>query len=190
MITKMCVCCEEEKDIIKFNKHTNGNRRNVCEQCRNVRKRAHLWISFLKAFDFKCSCCGENDIRFLTLDHVQNDGYKDRSDNNSSDNLFILRRAKDQGYDKTKYDCLCYNCNCGKQRNNGVCPHRTKDKEEYIRLYSRTGEHVIKKGREVMYKGESVLERNKIAQIKHHVIHGNYKFDNKELQELINLLQK
>lgn len=75
-----------------------------------------------------CNCCGESDHMFLTLDHINNDGYKER------------RRVEPGGVRGRKIagqmykhiiesgfpddlQLLCYNCNCGKQRNFGVCPH-------------------------------------------------------------------
>lgn len=32
--------------------------------------------------------------------------------------------------DKTKYETLCWNCNLGKNRNNGVCPHKIKNERK------------------------------------------------------------
>lgn len=71
-----------------------------------------------------CVCCGEKNEAFLTLDHKNNDGAAHR-----------LRIAKLAGYAFYSYlrahkfpqdpvlQVLCWNCNCGKNANGGVCPH-------------------------------------------------------------------
>lgn len=76
-----------------------------------------------------CSCCGEQNLLFLSVDHINNDGYKDRQGGKGSMSGGIL-------YDKIikenfpdTYQILCYNCNCGKARNNGICPHELEPSE-------------------------------------------------------------
>ena len=75
----ICPVCEEDKDESKFYFAKNGPkagmlRHSACYKCRGLKERAQLKLDFLIAFDFKCSCCGEDDGRFLTLDHVKDDG--------------------------------------------------------------------------------------------------------------------
>ncbi len=66
-----------------------------------------------------CACCGETDIRFLTLDHINNDGGVQRKVLGRSD---TYRWAKENGF-PSGLQVLCYNCNMGKAKNGGVCPH-------------------------------------------------------------------
>ena len=69
-----------------------------------------------------CKCCKETNKLFLTVDHVNNDGYKDRRGGGSSDRLYrqiIVENFPD------RFQLLCYNCNYGKARNGGKCPHKT-----------------------------------------------------------------
>ena len=69
-----------------------------------------------------CACCKETEPLFMTLDHIENNGRDHRKE-------FDLRGAKlykwlkDRGY-PPGFQVLCTNCNHGKYRNNGVCPHR------------------------------------------------------------------
>lgn len=65
-----------------------------------------------------CSCCGLQDRPFLSLDHINNDGWKERNSGNG------LRLAKQRGWDRTIYQILCYNCNLGRAYNGGICPHQ------------------------------------------------------------------
>jgi hypothetical protein len=69
----------------------------------------------------KCACCGEDNIKFLSIDHVNNDGYKERKGKGGSSD-FIHRKIIKNNFPDT-YQLLCFNCNLGKARNNGVCPH-------------------------------------------------------------------
>lgn len=74
----------------------------------------------------KCNCCGEVILKFLTIDHVNNDGYKERTvilgkSKPAGDGIFA--KIIKEGFPK-KYQVLCMNCNLGKSRNNGICPHK------------------------------------------------------------------
>lgn len=68
---------------------------------------------------FICACCGETEEAFLSIDHVNNDGANHRRETN--------RRSLYKWLDKNGfpegYQVLCMNCNFGKARNGGVCPH-------------------------------------------------------------------
>lgn len=73
----------------------------------------------------KCNCCKETEKKFLTIDHVNNDGYKDKKDRGGSSDSLYRKIIKENFPDI--YQILCYNCNCGKARNNGICPHNDID---------------------------------------------------------------
>jgi hypothetical protein len=68
----------------------------------------------------KCACCGEEEIKFLTIDHINGDGKEDRAENGRG--TAIYRRLRKLGYPKG-YQVLCYNCNCAKGAY-GKCPHK------------------------------------------------------------------
>lgn len=78
-----------------------------------------------EAYGNKCSCCGENNIKFLSIDHVNNDGYKERKGRGGSSDQ-IMRNIIKNNFPNT-YQLLCFNCNLGKARNSGVCPHKDID---------------------------------------------------------------
>lgn len=65
-----------------------------------------------------CNCCGEKELKFLTIDHINNDGAQHRKLNKNNIDNFII-----QNHFPEDFQILCYNCNCGKSINNGVCPH-------------------------------------------------------------------
>lgn len=66
-----------------------------------------------------CSCCGESEYLFLTLDHVNNDGGGNKR---AIRGYAFYRSIIEAGYPDT-YRILCWNCNSGRARNAGVCPH-------------------------------------------------------------------
>ncbi len=65
----------------------------------------------------KCACCSESDRRFLTFDHIVPVGRSFRRKQTA------LGRKLWIGPLDTNIQILCYNCNCGRQHNSGVCPH-------------------------------------------------------------------
>ena len=70
----------------------------------------------------KCACCGESQFDFLTVDHIYNDGAAARTIKNvrgSSFHHWLIDHNFPKGF-----QILCYNCNCGKGANGGICPHK------------------------------------------------------------------
>ncbi len=70
---------------------------------------------------YRCACCGDGEALFLTIDHVNNDGARHRRRVGASDGFY--RWLKRKGYPKG-FQVLCSNCNHGRYRNDGVCPHK------------------------------------------------------------------
>jgi len=78
----------------------------------------------IEAYGGRCACCGENEVLFLEVDHINNDGRAHRK--------VIGRSAKalvywliNHGF-PDGFQLLCSNCNQGKKRNGGTCPHKAK----------------------------------------------------------------
>lgn len=68
----------------------------------------------------ECSCCGEAEPKFLTIDHVNDDGAEHRKEVSAGIVLFRWLVAND--FPET-FRILCFNCNSGRYHNGGVCPH-------------------------------------------------------------------
>lgn len=67
----------------------------------------------------KCACCGESNIKFLTIDHINNDGAEHRNEiGRSKLYSWLIKNNFPEGF-----QVLCMNCNWGKAQNKGVCPH-------------------------------------------------------------------
>lgn len=71
-----------------------------------------------------CACCGENETRFLTVDHVNRDGHEHRKQIRSTNvNAWLVRHDFPH---TVKIQILCFNCNMAREFNGGVCPHKEK----------------------------------------------------------------
>ena len=70
----------------------------------------------------RCACpnCPQPTpgLKFLTIDHINNDGATHRKTFKGP----MHRWLKTNNY-PSGFQVLCFNCNCGKNVNNGVCPH-------------------------------------------------------------------
>ncbi len=104
--------------------------KNHCRECadKNSKRgsiiyKAHLVVVY-SHYGNQCACCGLADTRFLSIDHINNDGYLDRGNNKErrSGSQVIKKIIRDKFPDDLQL--LCFNCNMGKSRNKGVCPHK------------------------------------------------------------------
>lgn len=94
---------------------------------RNKSRNKFYWNlrqEMFNAYGNACTCCGETEPCFLTLEHLNGDGAKHRKSHVQPSNL--LRELKQKGWPKDAYTILCANCNGGKYRNGGICPHEAK----------------------------------------------------------------
>ena len=106
--------------------------KSLCRECadKRIAKRKIKLGVVLDHYGRECSCCGFMDIRFLTIDHIDNDGYLERYPGGS-------RLTGSNMHDKiikegfpSRFQILCWNCNCAKQfYGKGVCPHKEDSRE-------------------------------------------------------------
>lgn len=86
-------------------------------------RRQALRAEVLSAYGGRCQCpwgCTETRARFLTVDHVFNDGVTHRKALGTRSLYAFLKMA---GFPKDRFRLLCSNCNLGRALNNHVCPH-------------------------------------------------------------------
>ena len=92
----------------RFKKATIKNKKIAKDKCYNAYG------------GYVCACCGVIGESFLTLDHINNDGAEHRKLFNPS----ALYRWIIRNNFPAMFQVLCWNCNCGKNMNGGVCPHK------------------------------------------------------------------
>jgi len=105
-----------------------------------------LKAKFLMMYGYFCACCGEPNPKFLTLDHVNQDGVRAREqigfhtvkrDGKESPPIphiiyprpYQALRDAIQEYRPDRFQILCYNCNCARAHNDGVCPHKDEKRD-------------------------------------------------------------
>ena len=84
---------------------------------RNYERRKKV-LEYYSNGKLECACCGEKIYEFLTINHINGGGTKQRKLTKKPlvDYIFINNFP-------SGYNILCYNCNCG-MSNKGVCPHK------------------------------------------------------------------
>jgi hypothetical protein len=85
------------------------------------KSRDKLLDEIYEAYGNVCKCCGESNKLFLSIDHVNGGGTKHRKLVGGSQPIY--RDIKKQGFPQDEYQLLCFNCNLGRERNDGLCPH-------------------------------------------------------------------
>jgi hypothetical protein len=142
---KVCTKCHTCKLLTEFSKRMArlGGYQSWCKSCTlesargayaakvatgwkdtrsGYRTREALRDLIFEAYGRQCSCCGESEERFLTLDHIGGGGrkhLKERGGNGYQMLLDVIR----QGFPKDKYRVLCMSCNMA-ERYGHLCPHR------------------------------------------------------------------
>ncbi len=102
-----------------------------CDQCYSKHKssaRKNYLILRDAVFNayggYKCTCCGEKQQAFLTIDHVNNNGCEHRRQIGQSN---CYRWLKQNDY-PSGFQVLCMNCQWGRKNCGGVCPHQQNQK--------------------------------------------------------------
>ncbi|UOF80565.1 icea protein [Caudoviricetes sp.] len=117
MAYKSVKMCRKHRDRIYY----AGKRRDRNEYF--VQYSARRKAEVFKHYGAVCACCGEQQVLFLSVDHINNDGNSHVTSTGKRINgVYLYSQIVSQGYPDT-YQILCMNCNWGKRMNKGVCPH-------------------------------------------------------------------
>jgi len=91
--------------------------RRTQERAYNAVHRKHLKDQVFN-HGWKCSCCGESIIEFLTIDHINGGGGKHRKETGWGARFY---RWLIKNNFPSEFRTLCMNCNWGRKL--GTCPH-------------------------------------------------------------------
>lgn len=119
----------EERRAKAANSAREWRKRNP-EYSRQIQQRSYDKIRrecFEAYGGLRCKCCGESEILFLHLDHINGDGSKQRKLWESKSGQTFGGTAfyyylKKNNFPDLKLQVLCANCNLGK-RTKKYCPH-------------------------------------------------------------------
>jgi predicted restriction endonuclease len=121
---------KRKEDYIK-NKPKYANRMRIYHQAhkeeRCIKGRENRMKNKLKVLTHyggnppKCACCGETIFDFLTMDHIDGGGIKQFKQIGYGTAFYnwLIKNNYPEGF-----QVLCYNCNCGRSHNKGICPHQ------------------------------------------------------------------
>ena len=141
---KWCTNCAEsdkarKSRYVKSGKCQCGRERypsssRLCKSCNDSHKRKAIrGQEVVKAqiyamYGDVCACCGESEKMFLTVDHINNDGARQKRSLNLGRSNFSSYKFQSWLINKKRpgIQILCFNCNCGKHRNKGICPHEDR----------------------------------------------------------------
>lgn len=101
-----------------YKKYVDRNKEAIKK--RNAENRRRIRLEFISAYGGKCECCGENRFEFLSIEHNNGGGRKERKKISTER---LLHTLKKEGWKRDgKYSLLCFNCNQAKGAY-GYCPH-------------------------------------------------------------------
>jgi hypothetical protein len=111
---------ERREDILAQKVVYNHEKKETIREKRQRKRRAlaRTVLAYYSGGTCECVCCGESEESFLTVDHIDNDGAKHRKELRRDFYTWLVAQGFPEGY-----QTLCRNCNWGKHRNGGVCPH-------------------------------------------------------------------
>lgn len=105
---------------------------------RNPKGRAELREEVYAAYGGAfCTCCGESEPVFLTLDHSHNDGAAHRKEvfGEKGGGVRFYEHLKKLGFPQDiGLRVMCFNCNCGRVRNEGICPHKEPRRQRKVEI--------------------------------------------------------
>lgn len=124
VLSRMCRPCLRVLPVDSFNKDKSDptGLNSTCSECFKKRN-LKLKLAALGAYGGSCVCCGESDHRFLSIDHVDQDGAEHRRDIKSVGGYSTYYWLKNHDY-PDGFQVMCFNCNHGRFINGGVCPHQ------------------------------------------------------------------
>lgn len=105
--------------LSRITKKSNAYAKENPERAKAYRKRTR--VKAIQKYGGRCECCGETNILFLTIDHKNNDGGEERKATGVVSTAFYLQLLRNEI--RKDLQVLCFNCNCGKNHNEGICPH-------------------------------------------------------------------
>jgi hypothetical protein len=127
-VDSFCFDCSSKR-LLEYQRNNRDKVRasvNACDKknkstYNEVKKRHYYKLKNLvfSHYGYVCSCCGETEPRFLTIEHKNKDGAAHRKATGASG---VYRDIVRNNYPDS-FEILCWNCNCS-QKFGEPCPHK------------------------------------------------------------------
>lgn len=114
---------ERNKEEIKARNRAYYQEHREEIRAKGREKHAELRMEVLQHYGAQCACCGETEIKFLAIDHINGGGALHRREiGGSGKSIYYWLRDNDY---PAGFQVLCHNCNVAKGFY-GICPHERK----------------------------------------------------------------
>ena len=113
---------DRELARLKKQRLENPARYKEYQRIADLKLRTEVLTYYSKNGYPECCCCGETEFKFLTIDHINNNGAKERRETGKPGGRVFYSYLRRRKY-PLGYQTLCYNCNCSKGFY-GHCPHQ------------------------------------------------------------------
>ena len=128
-----CSRCKKVKSVEEFYRRPTGRvSHGWCKACNLAHRKARFrqdryaaLLHYSQGGEIKCVCCGERNIDFLTLDHINNDGAAHRRSLGlgRGGGTHFYTHLRVTGYTYRDLVVACFNCNMARAHLGGRCPH-------------------------------------------------------------------
>jgi hypothetical protein len=134
--SKVCPKCKIEKVLDDYHNNTKAadGKASWCKSCEYEKSKQLAQNKKILVFEkyggCVCVCCGESEISFLTIDHINGNGNRHRREIFNGKTSYRIYPWLIKNNFPPGFQVLCFNCNCGKQVNGGTCPHKDMKEEK------------------------------------------------------------
>jgi hypothetical protein len=104
-----------------MNSHYQRNKERLIADAKEYRRLMKRCV--IEHYGNKCACCGEDNIAFLTIDHIEGNGNTHRKKIRKSSGIGFYCWLKQNDF-PDGFQTLCFNCNIARYKNGGICPHQ------------------------------------------------------------------
>ncbi len=116
----------EDKNSIEYKKFLIQKKESYHRHKKEIAKRRKenrdkIKFQVFEKYGNKCTCCGERELVFLSINHISKNGCKHRKNNPNMNGYYLYNWLQKKNYPKD-FNILCHNCNFADGL--GVCPHK------------------------------------------------------------------
>ncbi len=113
----LCYNCNSAIGLFGYCPHVDDSKYKMntdSSSSRIVREYRQAKLDVIVHYGGECEICGETYPEFLTIDHINGGGRKEKV--RLGGTWALYRKLRSLGYPKDNYRLLCWNCNCSRLR--------------------------------------------------------------------------